>query len=134
MRLGIALAAILAVAGCAGTLPDGWAPGALLPPPVPAPADAMSGIPTFPADCGTPELIFRDRGDAGETPVVRGVFNNGDLMVIVVNPAGEWSVVIVNRGQAELRVPGGRFLLPAGTACVVDQGFGLQITEPDLGA
>lgn len=65
--------------------------------------------------------------------VARGVFHNGDLIEVLADQAGAFTVVFAYASGATIRGQGGVFTLPPGTACIVDGGTDWEMISPIYG-
>ena len=74
--------------------------------------------------CADMAVIHQRLADQGMELVARGVFNNGDLVEVMANTYGDFTVVFAYAAATTIRGQGGVFTLPPGTACIVDGGTG----------
>ena len=71
--------------------------------------------------------------DQGMNVVARGIFNNGDLIEVLGNAQGDFTVVFAYAAGTTIRGQGGIFTLPPGTACIVDGGTDWETIVPLFG-
>ena len=83
--------------------------------------------------CADMAVIHQRLADQGMELVARGVFNNGDLVEVMANTYGDFTVVFAYAAATTIRGQGGVFTLPPGAACIVDGGTGWEIIAPLFG-
>lgn len=78
--------------------------------------------------------MIHDRlANQGMNVVARGIFDNGDLIEVMANSAGDFTVVFAYAAGTTVRGQGGTFTLPPGTACIVDGGTDWESILPLVG-
>ena len=81
--------------------------------------------------CGDMERILELA--PGQQLVARGVFTNGDVVMVMADEDGAFTVVFAYARGAKIRAQGGIFTLPPGIACIVDRGTDWEMIAPIFG-
>tara|TARA_Y100000310_G_scaffold91161_1_gene88449 strand:- start:213 stop:527 length:315 start_codon:yes stop_codon:yes gene_type:complete len=77
--------------------------------------------------CSTRDRLLTDLGVEGKAVVAGAITHTGDMMEIVANPAGEFTVILTYPNGLEYPLDGGLYIYDREITCIVTHGQGWQL-------